>query len=301
MQARHLQSPGVLGSRLFDSGRARSSTGVLAAVVVVVALLSGCAADTAAVNPAGPASASTVEVIAGGEGAAAYAFELPERVPPGPTRISLRNDGDEPHHAQLFKLHRDATVDELAAALATGDPAAPLEHGSLEGGTALVSPGQTSKADAIVELTEGRYVVICVVEGPDGVPHLAHGMLRQFEVSGEAADPVKPATADGEVQLLDYGFRLPDTIAGSALLEVTNVAAMEPHEMLVARLHDGAKAKEVGDAIGAGTRPPATFVGACKPSSRGPPSGSSSISNPAPTPCCAGSRRPTEPRTSPRA
>jgi hypothetical protein len=260
MQARHLQSPGELGSRLFDSGRARSSTGVLAAVAVVAALLSGCAADTAA-QPAGPASASRIEVIAGGEGAAAYAFELPERVPPGPTRISLTNNGDEPHHAQLFRLHQDATVDQLAAALATGDPAAPLEHGSLEGGTALVGPGQTSRADAIVELTEGRYVVICVVDGPDGVPHVAHGMLRQFQVSGGAAAPAGPAAPEVEVQLLDYGFRLPDTISAGALLEVTNVAAMEPHEMIVARLHDGAKAKEVGDAIAAGTRPPATFVG----------------------------------------
>lgn len=261
MQARHLHTPFVLWSRLFDSGRTRPSTGVMAAVAMVVALLSGCAADSAAVNPAGAASASRIEVIAGGEGAAAYAFKLPERVPPGPTRISLTNDGDEPHHAQLFKLHRDATVDDLAAALATGDPAAPLEHSSLEGGTALVSPGQTSRADAIVELTEGRYVVICVVEGPDGVPHLAHGMLRQFEVSGQAADPAKPATADAEVQLLDYGFRLPDTIAANTLLEVTNVAAMEPHEMIVARLHDGAEAEQVGDTIAAGTRPPATFVG----------------------------------------
>jgi hypothetical protein len=123
MQARHLQWPGVLGSRLFYSGRARSSTGVLAAVAVVVALLSGCAADSAAVNPAGDtAVVSRIEVIAGGEGAAAYAFKLPERVPPGPTRISLTNNGDEPHHAQLFKLHRNATVDELIAALASGDP-----------------------------------------------------------------------------------------------------------------------------------------------------------------------------------
>jgi hypothetical protein len=112
-----------------------------------------------------------------------------------------------------------------------------------------------------VKLTEGRYVVICLVEGPDGVPHLAHGMLRQFEVSGGAAAPAGPTATEAQVKLLDYGFRLGGTISADALLEVTNVATTEPHEMIVARLHEAVEAKEVGDAIAAGTSPPATFVG----------------------------------------
>jgi hypothetical protein len=247
-------------SRPADTWRARPPWR-LAAAAAVVALLAGCGAADTAAGGGDPAAVSEIEVVAGGEGAAAYAFDLPKRVPPGPTRISLKNNGDEPHHAQLFKLKRGATADELAGAFASGDPGAPLEHGTLEGGTALVGPGGTSSADAIVDLTEGRYVVICVVEGADGVPHLAHGMLREFQVGGEPADPARPATPDAGVQLVDYGFALPDTIPAGGLLEVTNAAATEPHELIVARLHDGAGVKEVRDAIAAGTRAPATFAG----------------------------------------
>jgi hypothetical protein len=237
MQARHLHSPGVSRDRLFEGERTGPSTNALAAAVMVVALLSGCSsAGTAEVGPDGDTAAvSRIEVIAGGEGAAAYAFNLPERVPPGPTRILLQNNGDEPHHAQLFKLHRDATADELAAAFATGDPAAPLEHGSLEGGTALVSPGQASSADAIVELTQGRYVVLCVVEGSDGVSTTAPAQRKSATRSTKAPGRRRPSSA------------------------------------------------------------------ACRPSPREPPSDSSSTSNPARTSCCARSRHPTEPRTTPRA
>jgi hypothetical protein len=180
-------------------------TGFLAAVagVAAVALLAGCGSDGTAAGGGGePAAVSQIEVVAGGEGEAAYAFNLPGRVPPGPTRISLVNNGDEPHHAQLFKLKRGASADDLAGAFAGGDPAAALRHGTPEGGTGLVGPGGTSRADAIVDLTEGRHVVICLVEGPDGVPHLHEGAgVRQVRDALAARTP-PPATFAGGVQVI---------------------------------------------------------------------------------------------------
>jgi uncharacterized cupredoxin-like copper-binding protein len=240
----------------------------LAAIVAVLLLgLTGCGDN----DDGGDAATTTTEeasaltelgvVASGSHTEAAYAFDLPDQVPAGLTRISLTNDGDERHHAQLFRLDDDADIGDLAAALATGDPAAALAVGRFEGGTALVEPGDTSQAEAVVELTEGSYALICFVPGPDGLPHLAHGMLRPFDVVAADTAPAAPSAADSDVGLVDYGFELPDSVPADATLEVTNTATAEPHEMIVARLDDGAEADEALRAVVAGEPAPLTVVG----------------------------------------
>jgi hypothetical protein len=229
----------------------------LAAATILTLATWACSDGGADERGAEPAD---LRVVARETAAGEYAYELPDRVPAGATRISLTNDGDEEHHAQLFKLNDDATVAELATALATGDPAAALAFGTFEGGTGLVAADSESQADAVADLTPGTYVFICFVEDKEGAPHLAHGMLEPFEVTGtDESSPVPEA--DVEVELVDYGIDLPESIAGDALLEVTNAADLEPHEMIVARLDDGAAAEDVLDALDAGTSPPATSVG----------------------------------------
>jgi hypothetical protein len=215
-----------------------------------------CAEEAAAI--------AELHVVAGGAGHGAdgneYQFELPDEVAPGPTRISLANEGADAHHAQLFRLNDDRTVEDLTAALADGGPPAALKVGEYVGGTALVAPGETSHAEAVVELEPGNYVFLCLVEAPDGRPHVAHGMLHPFTVDG-TADAAPPPDADISVELVDYGFELPDTIDGDALLDITNAAAAEPHEMEIALLDDGATIDDVAAALEAGTAVPATPVG----------------------------------------
>ena len=140
------------------------------------------------------------------DGSTTYRFDLPDEVPAGATRITLENEGDEPHHAQLFRLNDGATVDDLAEALATGDPAAAMEVGSFAGGTGLVDPGEESQAEAIVELAPGQYALICFVPDAEGTPHLAHGMLRPFEVVEGEQVPAQPADANAEISLVDFAF-----------------------------------------------------------------------------------------------
>ncbi len=227
-----------------------------ASAVLAVPLVAACAEEAAAI--------AELHVVAGGGDHSAegheYQFELPDDVAAGPTRVSLANEGTEAHHAQLFRLENGATVEELTAALADGGPPAALEVGAYVGGTALVAPGETSHAEAVVDLEPGNYVFLCLVEAPDGKPHVAHGMLHPFTVDENADVPPAP-DADISVDLVDYDFELPDTIDGDALLEVTNAAAAEPHEMEVARLDDGATIDDVARALEAGTAVPATPVG----------------------------------------
>lgn len=229
-----------------------------AAALAVAGMLTGCGRGSDA------AAVSDLVVTAGVDGG--YEYDVPERVPAGLTRVSLVNDGEEPHHAQLLRLDDGATVDDLEAALAAGGPPAALSVGTFEGGTGLVDPGETSRADAVVDLGEGTWVLICFVEGPDGAPHVAHGMLRAFDVDGDGGGSgtpgsTDPPAADAEVALVDYGVDAPDSLPGHALLDVSNSSAAEPHELLVARLEGDATAGDVIDAIEAGDRPPARAVG----------------------------------------
>ncbi|HEX6658786.1 MAG TPA: hypothetical protein VF065_11925, partial [Ilumatobacter sp.] len=177
-----------------------------------------------------------------------YHFEVPTNVPAGATRLELVNDGAEPHHAQLFEFADGATISDLTRALGTGDPAAALEFGSFLGGTALVSPGTRSQADAVVELEPRRYALICLVPDPDGTPHLAHGMLRPFDVV-EHDDPASPPDADLDVRLIDYAFEMPETIDGDATLAITNASRDEPHEMVFLRADDDTAPAAVAAAV----------------------------------------------------
>jgi hypothetical protein len=229
----------------------------LAATIAAALVFWGCGDSGAGENGA---VVSELQVVATEVSDGAYAYDVPERVAPGATRVTLRNDGREPHHGQLFKLAEGATVDDLAAALASGDPAAALEVGTFEGGTGLVAADKTSRADAVVDLSEGTYVLICFVEDPSGVPHLAHGMLQPFEVGSSDDRPPVPEPA-ARVELADYAIDLPETLAGDALLEITNASEVEPHEMIVSRLDARATLADVLDALAAGTPPPATPLG----------------------------------------
>jgi hypothetical protein len=201
-----------------------------------------------------------LRVVAQEKGTGAYAYDVPAHVPEGATRLSFENTGRELHHAQLFKLHEDADIADLRAALSTGDPADALTVGAFVGGTSLVAPGDTSSADAIVDLTEGRYVLICFVPSPEGEPHFAHGMLQRFDVVDDEEPPRVP-DADVEIRLFDYGFEMPASIAGDALVRITNVSGAEPHEMTFARLHDGATVADVQRALDDKQLMPATPVG----------------------------------------
>jgi len=63
------------------------------------------------------------------------------------------------------------------------------------------------------------------------------------------------------VELIDYGFDLSEELPGDAILQVTNNATMEPHEMIVARLDEGASDEQVVDAIERSDPVPAVPLG----------------------------------------
>jgi uncharacterized cupredoxin-like copper-binding protein len=236
----------------------RSPKGV-AAVAVVTALavetLTGCGEDRADM------AELAVTATEATHSDTTYHFELPAQVPAGATRVSLSNAGDEPHHAQLFRLDGGKTIEDLGAALATGDVTATEEVGTFVGGTGLVDPGEISQADAVIQLEEGNYAFICFVEGADGTPHSAHGMLQPLTVTAATERSASAPDIDEEISLIDYAIDTPDRLPGDATVAVTNDAAQEPHELIVGRLHGDANVDDVRHALEHGTPPPMTSVG----------------------------------------
>jgi uncharacterized cupredoxin-like copper-binding protein len=174
--------------------------------------------------------------------AADYSFEAPAQLEAGLVTINLVNDGQEPHHAQILRLNEGVSLEQFQAALQQG-PEMALPLAVAAGGPGIVDPGLSSQVT--LDLSPGQYLLLCFVPGHDGVPHLAKGMARPFEVVA-AVDAVKAAApkADATVKLLDFSFVLPPEIkAGPQVWQVVNEGP-QPHEILLIKLAEG---KSMGD------------------------------------------------------
>jgi hypothetical protein len=186
-----------------------------------------------------------------------FALDAPDAVPAGRVAFTLRNEGQEIHHAQFLRLNDGITPQQFVAALQQ-DPEAAAALGTDAGGPGAVSPGKSTTI--IQDLSAGTYVMLCFISGDDGVPHIAKGMVRSFEVSGTAPPSAVPA-ADGEVVLGDFTILLPALSAGTTTLAVTN-AGRQSHEVVVARLTDGATFADAEPFLqGRGAPPPLEAVG----------------------------------------
>jgi len=171
-----------------------------------------------------------------------YAFEAPAEIQAGVTRIVVNNTGQEEHQAQVAKIAEGKTFADLTAALQQPDPSAALSLLTLAGGPTGVVPGATVATTSNLE--PGTYAFLCFVESPDGVPHLAKGMVSQLQVTGTAADTPLPA-GDAELTLQDFAYAgLSDLSAGQHTVAVANNGA-QPHEATLVKLNEGTTVEQV--------------------------------------------------------
>jgi hypothetical protein len=172
-----------------------------------------------------------------------FAFAQDGAMVPGTNEITLRNDGQQPHHLQLIRLGEGKTFDDgLAALAAVEEGGPPPEWLSFVGGPSMVDPGQST---TIVDTFEaGVHMMICFIpDFTDGVPHFVKGMIGSFEVSGERNSASLPST-DATITGSDYAYQLPSGLrAGSRTVELTNAGA-ELHEVVVVRLNQGASIQD---------------------------------------------------------
>jgi hypothetical protein len=201
------------------------------------------ATPSAAETPPSNASLSTSAPTTVSVTATDFKLDLPDSIPAGVVTMQLVNQGKEFHHAQLVRFEEGKTAADLAQAMkAEGPPPSWLKF---LGGPNGIAPGAT--ANATMLLTPGHYAVLCFIPGPDGVPHVAKGMIRPFEVTGASAPEAGLPVASDTIRLVDYDFEASRPItAGSHTILVENGGPQE-HEIVLIKLAPGKSVKDFGD------------------------------------------------------
>ena len=145
------------------------------------------------------------------------------------------------------------TLAQFQAALQKG-PDAALAMATAEGGPNAEKAGQAS--ETLQNLQPGQYVFLCFVPAPDGVPHLAKGMIKPLQVTGAspaptAQLPAAPTTVTAREFLFDGLSALP---AGPATISFKN-AGTQPHEMTVVKLNPGVSLEQLKAALSSSAPP----------------------------------------------
>lgn len=108
-----------------------------------------------------------------------YSFAVEPTLSAGPTAFALDNVGEQEHEMVLFKLVEGATVEDALAAEQAGEDPEQFFAGPPVVGVA--GPGEHTFVNT--ELTPGSYAMVCFIPTPEGVPHVAEGMVTSVEVT----------------------------------------------------------------------------------------------------------------------
>ncbi|HEX2206842.1 MAG TPA: hypothetical protein VHG93_04115 [Longimicrobium sp.] len=202
-----------------------------------------------------PAATANVVTVTSRE----FAFAAPATIPAGLTTVRLVNQGKEMHHVQLVRLAEGHTAAELVElAQSEGEPMP--EWATFVGGPNAHAPGASSESTVVLQ--PGEYALVCFIPSPDGVPHIAKGMVKPLTVV-PGANEAQMGEADVRMTLRDYAFDIqPELTAGRHTIHVTNAAA-QPHEFVLMRLAPGKSPQDVLAWMQAGMQgqPPAMPIG----------------------------------------
>jgi hypothetical protein len=212
-------------------------SGTRAVLIAILGFLAACSTTQDDPRTDRAAAPMVVTVIA-----TDYAFAAPDTIAPGYTTFQLVNNGDQLHMAQLIKLHPGRTLDDFLVAYGeafrTKGPRPPWA--TRLGGPGVAEPRQVSNATHHLE--PGSYAWICLMNVPDGVPHVVKArMAKAFTVpSGFRKAALQSAPKSNVViQLVDYAFKIQGALtAGRHTIRVENAGA-EPHEVGWLKLASG--------------------------------------------------------------
>ena len=220
-------------------------------------LAAGLGASVVAAAIAGCGGGSDVEAIdvQGDE----YAFVMPDEAEGGVVKFNISNVGEELHEYALGRLDEGKTIEDVKAALASGQEDAPDWFTDV-GGVPLLSPGE--ELGLTRELEAGTYVFLCFIPSPSGEPHVELGMLKAFELEGDSG--AKLPEPDAVIVANDAGYEIPTLSSGQQTIELRNADDREREFFLVAlepgtELDDLDRFFEQGEGKGI---PPAQFHGA---------------------------------------
>jgi hypothetical protein len=223
---------------------------ISAAAVVCAATLAACSkaapnADSAAVAQAGAANAAgydpttRVATIIAKD----FAFEAPDSIPAGWTTLRMVNEGATLHHVQLVRLDGGKTFADMQAAMQNPNAPPPAWIVAVGGPN---GPDPKSTSTATLNLPAGNYAMLCFIDIPGKVPHIAKGMARPLVVTSATEAGTEPV-ADITVSLTDYAFTTTSgaLAAGKHVVKVVNDGAQD-HELVIIRLQPGKTLQDLG-------------------------------------------------------
>jgi len=192
-------------------------------------LVAACAQGADAPEQATPAGPNMVTVMM-----SEYAFDMPDTIPAGLTTLRAMDHGKEFHFVQLIRLDDGKTASDFMANM--GEEGPPPAWATPVGGVAPPPPGGT--LEATLSLEPGTYLAVCFIQAPDGVPHVAKGMLKQITVVPDET-PRSAPEADIILTMKEYGWDISAPLtAGPHTFRVEN-AGVQPHETILIRLNEG--------------------------------------------------------------
>jgi hypothetical protein len=168
-----------------------------------------------------------------------FAFDAPESIPAGLTRIVLDNQGELPHDFFLFRLEEGRTLDDVMRILEEDPDAGPPEWLTMFGGTEA-GPGE--QGSYVANLLPGEYGYLSFGSGEEGQPSdAAQGMVGGLTVlEAGATTSAEALQADQEVEMVEYAFNTEESWApGEQTVHVVN-AGEEAHHMVIFRMREGA-------------------------------------------------------------
>lgn len=150
------------------------------------------------------------------------------------------------HQAQLARLRPGVSVSDFIATARTHGDKAAMALVDVAGGADTVAPG--GRQSTWQRLAPGRYVVICLVDAPDGKSHLDLGMISTFRVTGRPSGPRRPrghvaGTITARTNAARMTFILPRHFTGRGLYRFRNAAGEDLHELSIVRLAPGKTAR----------------------------------------------------------
>jgi hypothetical protein len=208
-------------------------------VAIALALTVGCTTSELRDNPQPLVFAATEYSLAG-----------PDVIPSGYVNLNLTNNGREMHLLQIVEIQPgDAKLPDFVARLQKGDYSFTYWT-VLRGGVDATAPGQS--LFAVSRLSPGDYMLVCTIRGPDGIPHMAKGMVKALKVTDEKSTLKKPLS-DLSVVASDFKFGLSRRPrAGNYVLETVN-GGLAVHEPLLVRLQPGKSIQDYAEGLRTGT------------------------------------------------
>lgn len=207
----------------------RSRTALVSGAALGALILIGASPARRASLAGGPPAPRVVTFVAHD-----FAFSGPDTIAAGAVELRLENAGAQLHHIWLVRLDAGKDLPDISAALRQGGAPPVWMHDA--GGPNVSPPGGATAATVV--LAPGTYALMCVIPGPDGVPHIMKGMVKKLVVTA-STEPVALPDADVTLTLRDYAFDFSTPLtAGTHVIHIRNAAA-QSHELVLMKLADG--------------------------------------------------------------